>query len=121
MRKRTQVGWGCGGILGLTSLRYRCHRRLNVAGRGTVWDGGRPLARGAADPNLLRKRARSLGRDPRSLSMNAVLGDLPTWNLSDLYSSPTGTDLGADLKRATAAAGAFAKDYEGKVVSLAGK
>jgi oligoendopeptidase F len=53
--------------------------------------------------------------------MNAVLGDLPTWNLGDLYSSPTGTDLDADLKRATEDAEAFAKDYEGKVASLDGK
>jgi len=53
--------------------------------------------------------------------MNAVLGDLPTWNLSDLYSSPSGTDLDADLKRATRDAEAFAKDYEGKVASLDGK
>src|SRR6185503_17686006 len=53
--------------------------------------------------------------------MNAVLGELPTWNLSDLYSSPTGTDLDADLKRATQDAEAFAKDYEGKIASLDGK
>ena len=53
--------------------------------------------------------------------MNVVLGDLPTWNLSDLYSSPGGTDLGADLKRAAAEAEAFAKDYEGRIVSLDGK
>ena len=53
--------------------------------------------------------------------MNAMLGDLPTWNLADLYSSPTGTDLDADLKRAAAEAEAFAKDYEGKVAGLDGK
>src|SRR5436190_16663395 len=53
--------------------------------------------------------------------MNAVLGDLPTWNLSDLYSSPTGTDLETDLARATRDAEAFAKDYEGKVAGLDGK
>ena len=53
--------------------------------------------------------------------MNAVLGDLPTWNLTDLYSSPTGTDLDADLKRATQDAEAFAKDYEGKIAGLDGK
>jgi oligoendopeptidase F len=53
--------------------------------------------------------------------MNAVLGDLPTWNLSDLYSSPTGTDLDADLARAAREAEAFAKDYEGKVAGLDGK
>ena len=53
--------------------------------------------------------------------MNAMLGDLPTWNLSDLYSSPSGPDLDADLKRAAADAEAFAKDYEGKVAGLDGK
>ena len=53
--------------------------------------------------------------------MNAVLGDLPTWNLADLYSSPAGTDLETDLKRATQDADAFAKDYEGKVAGLDGK
>ncbi|MCA0305222.1 MAG: M3 family oligoendopeptidase [Proteobacteria bacterium] len=53
--------------------------------------------------------------------MNAVLGDLPTWNLADLYSSPTGTDLDADLKRAAEEAAAFAKDYEGKIAALDGK
>ncbi|HEY2870659.1 MAG TPA: oligoendopeptidase F, partial [Reyranella sp.] len=53
--------------------------------------------------------------------MNAVLGELPTWNLSDLYSSPSGTDLDADLKRATQDAEAFARDYEGKIAGLDGK
>src|SRR5204863_720065 len=53
--------------------------------------------------------------------MNAVLGDLPTWNLGDLYSSPTGTDLETDLARATQDADAFAKDYDGKVAGLDGK
>ena len=53
--------------------------------------------------------------------MNAMLGDLPTWNLSDLYSSPAGTDLQADLKRAAADAESFAKAYEGKVAGLDGK
>ena len=53
--------------------------------------------------------------------MSAMLGDLPTWNLADLYSSPTGPDLDADLKRAEKEAAAFAKDYEGKVARLKGK
>ena len=52
--------------------------------------------------------------------MNAVLGDLPTWNLSDLYSSPGGTDLEADLKLAAEEAEAFAKAYDGKVAALDG-
>ena len=45
--------------------------------------------------------------------MSAVLGELPTWNLSDLYSSPAGTDLDSDLKRADQEAEAFATDHEG--------
>ena len=53
--------------------------------------------------------------------MNAVLGDLPTWNLADLYSSPAGTDLETDLQRAAQEAEAFARDYEGKIASSEGK
>ena len=53
--------------------------------------------------------------------MNAMLGDLPTWNLSDLYSSPGGPDLDADLKRAAADADSFAKAYEGKVAGAGRK
>ena len=53
--------------------------------------------------------------------MTAMLGELPTWKLEDLYSSPTGTDVENDLKRATADAESFAKDYEGKVAGLDGK
>ena len=53
--------------------------------------------------------------------MTAMLGELPTWKLEDLYSSPTGPDLDADLKRAAADAESFAKDYEGKVAALDGK
>ena len=53
--------------------------------------------------------------------MSAMLGELPTWNLGDLYSSPTGPDLDADLKRAMADADAFAKAYEGRVAGLDGK
>jgi oligoendopeptidase F len=53
--------------------------------------------------------------------MSAMLGELPTWNLGDLYSSPTGPDLDADLKRAMADAEAFAKAYEGKVAGLSGQ
>jgi oligoendopeptidase F len=53
--------------------------------------------------------------------MNAVLGELPTWNLSDLYSSPAGPDLEADLTRADKDADVFAEAYEGKVAALDGK
>ncbi len=53
--------------------------------------------------------------------MTAMLGELPTWKLEDLYSSPTDPDVETDLKRAAADAEAFAKDHEGKVAGLDGK
>src|SRR5690348_15280715 len=53
--------------------------------------------------------------------MNAVLGDLPTWKLTDLYSSPSGPDLEADLARAARDTEAFAGDYEGRIAKLDGK
>ena len=53
--------------------------------------------------------------------MTAMLGELPTWKLEDLYSSPTGTDVETDLERAAADAERFAKAYEGKVAGLDGK
>ncbi len=53
--------------------------------------------------------------------MTAMLGELPTWNLADLYSSPTGPDLEADLKRAGEEAAAFARDYDGRIATLDGK
>ncbi|MBM3649841.1 MAG: M3 family oligoendopeptidase, partial [Alphaproteobacteria bacterium] len=53
--------------------------------------------------------------------MPAMLGELPTWNLSDLYSGPEGNDLEADLERAAHEAEAFARDYEGKIAGLDGK
>ena len=49
--------------------------------------------------------------------MNAVLGDLPIWKLTDLNSSPSGPDLDADLQRAAQDAEAFAKDFEGKIIA----
>ena len=53
--------------------------------------------------------------------MSAMLGELPVWNLTDLYSSPTGPDLDADLKRSMEEADAFAAAYEGKIAGLDGK
>ncbi len=46
------------------------------------------------------------------------LGDLPRWDLSDLYSGPEAAELAADLDRAEAAADRFNGDYCGKVGDL---
>ena len=46
------------------------------------------------------------------------LGNLPRWDLSDLYSGPDAADLAADLEKADAAAKKFNGDFAGKVGSL---
>src|SRR5690349_12766544 len=53
--------------------------------------------------------------------MTAMLGELPTWKLEDLYSSPPGPAAEPALNRAAADAEPFAKAYEGKVAGLDGK
>ena len=53
--------------------------------------------------------------------MSAMLGDLPVWDLTDLYSSPTGADIEADLRKAGQDAAKFAESYEGKIAGLDGK
>ncbi len=43
------------------------------------------------------------------------LGDLPEWNLADLYAGPAAPELSADLDRVKAAAEAFKSAYQGKL------
>ena len=51
---------------------------------------------------------------------DAPLGDLPEWDLSDLYAAPDAPEFAADLDRIEAEAKAFAADYEGKLDALSG-
>ena len=53
--------------------------------------------------------------DPSSMSAN--LGELPEWNLTDLYSGPDGADLKADLVVVEKGIAAF-ETHRGKVASL---
>ena len=46
------------------------------------------------------------------------LGDLPEWDLSDLYSAPDAPELTRDLDRLDAACVSFAGDYEGRLAAL---
>ncbi|WP_425044073.1 M3 family oligoendopeptidase [Primorskyibacter sp. S87] len=46
------------------------------------------------------------------------LGDLPEWDLSDLYSSEDAPELGRDLEWLEKECAAFAFDYEGKLADL---
>jgi oligoendopeptidase F len=51
---------------------------------------------------------------------DAALGDLPEWNLDDLYPGPDSEALARDLERARKDAQALADDYEGKLAGLSG-
>ncbi len=47
--------------------------------------------------------------------------NLPTWDLTHLYSAPDGEDLKADLQKGRAMAESFAATYQGKLAELDGK
>ena len=46
------------------------------------------------------------------------LGNLPEWDLSDLYTAPDAPELGADMDWLEGECAAFAADYEGKLATL---
>ena len=48
----------------------------------------------------------------------AALGDLPVWDLTDLYPAPDAPELAADLNRLRADAAGFAGDYQGRLADL---
>lgn len=50
----------------------------------------------------------------------AKLGQLPTWDLTDLYPSPQAPEIERDLKAAAAQAAEFRRSYEGKLKDLDG-
>ncbi len=57
-------------------------------------------------------------RDANTSSGNDDLGDLPEWNLDDLYSGEDAPELKEDLNWLEKACAGFANDYEGKLESL---
>ena len=48
-----------------------------------------------------------------------VLGDLPVWNLADLYEAPDSSAVAADLAAAAGGSLAFNKRYKGQIAALA--
>jgi oligoendopeptidase F len=48
------------------------------------------------------------------------LGNLPEWNLADLYPAPDSKEFNADLEKSAAQATAFSESYKGKLASLDG-
>ncbi len=57
-------------------------------------------------------------RDANATSGGKELGDLPEWDLTDLYKSADAPELAADLDWLETACARFATDYEGKLASL---
>ena len=46
------------------------------------------------------------------------LGDLPEWDLTDLYAAPDAPEIGRDMDWLEAECATFARDYEGKLATL---
>ena len=57
-------------------------------------------------------------RDVNTSSGSKGLGNLPEWDLSDLYSGQDAPELSRDLKWLEEACASFAADYEGKLAGL---
>ena len=56
--------------------------------------------------------------DANSSGGHNQFGDLPEWDLSDLYPSPDGPEITADMDWLDTACSDFSNDYEGKLDSL---
>ena len=54
------------------------------------------------------------------MQANPKLGNLPEWNLADLYSAPDSQEFKADLEKSAAQAKTFATLYKGKLAGLDG-
>ncbi|MGR3469213.1 MAG: M3 family oligoendopeptidase, partial [Shimia sp.] len=46
------------------------------------------------------------------------LGDLPEWDLTDLYAAPDAAELSRDMEWLATACADFAEDYEGELNTL---
>ncbi|WP_299478507.1 M3 family oligoendopeptidase [uncultured Paracoccus sp.] len=57
-------------------------------------------------------------RDTTLTATRTEFGNLPDWDLSDLYPAPDAPELKADLAALEQKAASFASDYEGKLASL---
>ena len=57
-------------------------------------------------------------RDVTAETGAAPLGDLPEWDLSDLYPAPDADEFSRDLDRLDSDCASFAADYEGKLGTL---
>jgi oligoendopeptidase F len=56
--------------------------------------------------------------DSGSASRPAKFGDLPDWDLSDLYRAPDAPEIARDFDQLDRACASFAADYQGKLAAL---
>ena len=63
-------------------------------------------------------RTPTLTYDANAQSGSKNLGDLPEWDLTDLYPSDDAAELKRDLDWLEEACRSFAADYEGKLADL---
>jgi oligoendopeptidase F len=54
------------------------------------------------------------------MTASTALGNLPEWNLADLYAAPDAADFKADMQRGEAEVKKFAEKYKGKLAQLSG-
>jgi oligoendopeptidase F len=54
------------------------------------------------------------------MTASAALGNLPEWNLADLYAAPDAAAFKADMQKGEAEAKVFALKYKGKLAKLSG-
>src|SRR3954469_7941118 len=73
----------------------------------------KPKARSAKTTKPKAKAALSSGRVSRAF------GDLPEWDLADLYPSMDGPEISRDLAEGLAKSAAFESEYKGKLDGLA--
>lgn len=57
---------------------------------------------------------------PAKADPKTALGNLPNWNLADLYAGPDSPEIERDLKSLATQSGEFKRNYEGKLAGLGG-
>ena len=66
----------------------------------------------------MRNPKENLQKSSSSSAAEVELGDLPEWNLADLYSGPDAAEFKFDMAKAASEATRFAESYQGKLEDI---